>query len=44
MANLCLSPGKEVGKLEGFWHREGGTFPWVMQDEENERMLVGIVV
>jgi hypothetical protein len=44
MANLCLSPGKEVGKLEGLWCREGGTLPWVGQAEENERMLVGIIV
>jgi hypothetical protein len=44
MANLCLSLRREVGQLEGFWCREGSTLLWVVQAEENERMLVGIVV
>jgi hypothetical protein len=32
-----------VGQLEGLWCKERGTLPWVVQDEENERML-GIIV
>jgi hypothetical protein len=44
MSDLCWSPGREVGYLEGLWCREGGTLPWVVQVEGNERLLVGIVV
>jgi hypothetical protein len=31
-----------VGQPEGLWCREGGTLPWVVQVEGNERLLVGI--
>jgi hypothetical protein len=40
---ITWSPGKEVVHPEGLWCREGGTLPWVVQVEGNERLLVGIV-
>jgi hypothetical protein len=32
-----------VVQPEGLESREGGTLPWVVQTEGNERLLVGIV-
>jgi hypothetical protein len=43
LSDLCWSPGREVVQPEGLWCREGGTLPWVVQVEGNERLLVGIV-
>jgi hypothetical protein len=44
MYDLCWILGKEVVYLEEPWCKEGGTLPWVVQVEGNERLLVGIVV
>jgi hypothetical protein len=38
-ANLCWSPGKEVGEPKGIQSREGGTLSWVVQAEGNEILL-----
>jgi hypothetical protein len=36
-------PCREVVQPKGLRCREGGTLPWVVQVEGNERLLVGIV-
>jgi hypothetical protein len=43
MFDLCWSPRREVVQPEGLRCREGGTLPWVVWVEGNEKLLVGIV-
>ena len=38
-----LEPWRGVVQPDGIQSREGGTLPWVLQTEGNDRLLVGIV-
>jgi hypothetical protein len=39
-----LESWREVAQPKGLWCREGGTLPWVVKVEGNERKMVGNVV